>query len=146
MPSVIRCGEDAEALTRRPPLGQVPVLEAWRFRLWETLAIFDGPEAVAPEPRMISEAPEGLARMRQAFFNGVFAALEKIPSEGWELRVGAWGLARCHLWPMLAYFGMVPDGEERIAARHALAAWYGWMETCPAAPATRPELTKEAMA
>ncbi|WP_306110605.1 MULTISPECIES: hypothetical protein [unclassified Roseovarius] len=55
-------------------------------------------------------------------------------------------LAQWHLWPMLDYFDMVPGREERIAAGSALAAWCGWMQTCPAAQATRPVLTKETMA
>ena len=179
-------GEGAEALTRLHPFGRVPVLEAGAFGLWETQAVLDYLEAIAPEPRMVPDAPEGVARMRQvmgiadsyaywplvrqAFSNGVFAALEGeagdagaladglanaprvldalegIAAEGMVLRPGVLDLASCHLWPMLDYFGMVPDGEEMIAARPALAAWCGWMRTCPAAHATRPVLTKEAMA
>ncbi|WP_428516907.1 glutathione S-transferase family protein [Roseovarius sp.] len=179
-------GEGAEALRRLHRFGRVPVLEAGAFRLWETQAILDYLEAMAPEPRMVPDAPEGVARMRQvmgiadsyaywplvrqAFSNAVFAALggeagdedaladglaaaprvldalEEIAAEGRVLRPGSLDLAGCHLWPMLDYFGMVPGGEERIAARPALAAWCGWMETCDAAQETRPNLTKEAMA
>ncbi|MFN3209162.1 MAG: glutathione S-transferase family protein [Roseovarius sp.] len=179
-------GTAAEALTRLHPFCRVPVLEAGAFRLWETQAILDYLEAIAPEPRMVPGAPEGAARMRQvmgiadsyaywplvrqAFSNAVFAALEgeagdakaladglaaaprvldaleEIAAEGRVLRVGSLDLAACHLWPMLDYFGMLAEGEERIAARPALAAWCGWMETCPAAQVTRPALTKEAMA
>lgn len=179
-------GEGAAALTRLHPFGRVPVLEAGDFRLWETQAILDYLEGIAPEPRMVPEGPEGVARMRQVmviadsyaywplvrqvFSNGVFSALEgeagdaraladglaaaprvldaleEIAAEGRVLRPGSLDLAGCHLWPMLDYFGMVPDGEEMIAARPALEGWCGWMHTCPAAHATRPVLTKEAMA
>ncbi|MGK7755486.1 MULTISPECIES: glutathione S-transferase family protein [unclassified Roseovarius] len=179
-------GEGSGALSRLHPFGRVPVLEAGAFRLWETQAILDYIEGIAPEPRLVPKAPEARARMRQvmgiadsyaygplvrqAFSNGVFAALEgesgddaalaeglaeaprvldaleEIAAEDLVLRPGALDLASCHLWPMLDYFGMVPGGAEMIAARPALAAWCGWMETCDVAQETRPNLTREAMA
>jgi glutathione S-transferase len=140
MPSVIRFEEGADALTRLHPFGRVPVLEAGLFRQREMQAILDCLDAGAAQPRTVPEVPEGLARMRQVM--GISDSCAHWPM----LRGGAWDLARCHLWPMPDNFGMVPGGEEMIAARPALSDWCGWMETCPAAQATRPELTKEAMA
>lgn len=109
-------------------------------------------------------------RVRQVFGNGVLAsldreagdadalasglaaaprvldALEEIAAGGLVLRPADLRLSGCQLWPMLNYFGMLPESEEMIAARPALSDWCGWMETCPEARATRRVLTKERLA
>ena len=49
-------------------------------------------------------------------------------------------LADLHLAPMMAYFTLATPGAERLAARHRLSRWWGWMKARPSMAATRSPL------
>ncbi|WP_306116682.1 MULTISPECIES: glutathione S-transferase family protein [unclassified Roseovarius] len=73
----------------------------------------------------------------------VLDALEEIAAEGLVLRGDAICLASCHLFPMLDYFALLPEGREMLMQRDALAAWLHGMGRRPSALATRPDLSDE---
>lgn len=71
---------------------------------------------------------------------GVLSALEDIAADGRVLVPGELTLADCHLWPMLDYFTMLPEGWEMLQAYPALAEWARWVETTAPVRDTRPDL------
>jgi len=72
----------------------------------------------------------------------VMGALDEIACEGHVLVPGRLTLADCHLWPMLDYVRMIPEGREIMDARPALARWAAAMKVHPVATHTRPELSR----
>ena len=72
----------------------------------------------------------------------VLDALEKIAEEGLVLVPGRLDQSGCLLWPMLDYFRMAPEGAGMLEARPGLARWCTWVESCPEAKTTRPDLPK----
>jgi len=71
----------------------------------------------------------------------ILDALEKIAKEGLVLDPATLSLADCHLWPMLDYFAMIPEGAGMIAHRPALAGWANAMAVNLAAEVTKPDLS-----
>lgn len=72
----------------------------------------------------------------------VMDALDEIACEGHVLVPGELTLADCHLWPMLDYVQMIPEGREIMEARPALARWAAAMKIHPVATQTLPELSR----
>lgn len=70
----------------------------------------------------------------------VMAALDEIACEGLVLQPDVLTLADCHLWPMLDYVVMIPEGRDSLTRHDALRAWAAAMEAHPVARATRPDL------
>ncbi len=70
----------------------------------------------------------------------VLDALEEIAQEGLVLVPDQLCLASCHLWPMLDYFRMIPEGAGMLSARPALARWSAWIADTQAAKDTKPDL------
>lgn len=71
----------------------------------------------------------------------VLDALDEIAAEGLALEPGQICLASCHLWPMLDYFAMLPEGQEMLARRDALSAWMYGMGQRVSVCETRPDLS-----
>ncbi|WP_371223536.1 glutathione S-transferase family protein [Roseovarius sp. 2305UL8-3] len=71
----------------------------------------------------------------------ILDALEQIANEGLVLNPTTLTLADCHLWPMLDYFAMIPEGAGMISDRPALAAWANVMAVNLAAEVTKPDLS-----
>jgi len=68
-------------------------------------------------------------------------ALEDLAApDGPALLGPAPSLADLYLAPMMAYFTSAKPGAERLAARHRLSRWWGWMKARPSMAATRSPL------
>lgn len=72
----------------------------------------------------------------------IMDTLDELAREGLVLVPGALSLADCHLWPMLDYVRMIPEGCEIMEARVALARWADAMAAHPVARETRPDLSR----
>ncbi|MEO3413814.1 glutathione S-transferase family protein [Roseovarius sp. CAU 1744] len=90
---------------------------------------------------LVGEAAD-MARMQDGLEAAprVLDALEEIAAEGLVLRPESASLACCHLFPMLDYFAMLPEGRELLAQRDALSGWVYAAGRRRAAALTRPEL------
>ena len=71
----------------------------------------------------------------------ILDALEAIASEGLVMEPGVLSLTDCHLWPMLDYFRMIPQGAGMIDERPALARWANDMVVNLVAEVSKPDLS-----
>ncbi len=94
-------------------------------------------------PLVGDAANPALLRAGMAEAPRVLDALEEIAAEGLVLRADMLCLASCHLFPMLDYFALLPEGCELLMRRDALAAWLHRMGRRSSALATRPDLSDE---
>lgn len=126
----------------------------------------DGPRARARLAQIVSIADSYgyWPLVRQVFSNGVFrprlgvpvdgaafadglkgsaqvlAAVEALAGSGGFLVGDGPSLADIHLYPMIDYFAMAPDGDAVLRRHKALARWYDGMSVRPSVTATRPTL------
>lgn len=91
-------------------------------------------------PLIGEEADAGALRTGLEAAPRVLDALEEIALEGLALIPGQVCLASCHLFPMLDYFAMVPEGRELLIGRDGLNAWMYWMGQRASVIETRPDI------
>ncbi len=70
----------------------------------------------------------------------VLSALDRLADESGFLVGNGLSLADVHLFPMVAYFAMVPDASAILRQRKKLAGWYDRMDARATVAATRPGL------
>lgn len=92
-------------------------------------------------PLMAESADTGTLRAGLDAAPRVLDALEEIAREGLILCPEQMCLASCHLYPMLDYFDMVPEGRALLSRRDALSTWMHWMGRRASVVETRLQLT-----
>ncbi len=70
----------------------------------------------------------------------VLSAVDRLADESGFLVGDGLSLADVHLFPMVAYFAMVPDASTILRQREKLMGWYDHMSARAAVAATRPGL------
>lgn len=93
------------------------------------------PQEDADSARAMTIIAAGLAKAP-----ALMAVFDTLAQERMILVPGGLTLADCHLWPMLDYVCMIPEGAEILQAHAALSAWAEAMRAHPVARATRPDL------
>lgn len=97
-----------------------------------TNVVFRPLEGVAVRP---DELQAGLLASRK-----VLAALEEVAQEGLVLNAAGPSLADIHLFPMIDYFRLAPEGASLLGDHPALMTWWGRFALRPSAVQTRPDL------